>query len=245
MRKNFTITTLVILACSIGLSNNNTHANSNLTKTNLIEFSPILLGVSPILDSIEKEIVAKEEEKKKEEERKQKEEERRLKNLKKEAKEKIKELDSIKKSNKKKYIQEYKKIIKKYEEVIDSPETIYDVIDSAELDFFQRIVSAEIEIGDFDAKCNVASVILNRVESKEFPNTITKVLKEHKQFSTYLFGTYKTTTPSKDTKLAIEYVWLFGDTTNGCTYFRSGKDTGKFHSTLDRQFNDGYHTFYK
>lgn len=60
------------------------------------------------------------------------------------------------------------------------------------------------------------------------------------QFQPISDGRYKNVEVSEDTILACEYVFIFGDTTNGCLFFDSN---GK----LNYQFvkNDGAHNFYK
>lgn len=243
MRKKITIMAVMVLGCNlVGISSNNISINantSNLSQEISTDTGSVLDGIASKSESIKQNI--KEDEKRKKEE----EEKKRVKKLKKEADSKLEELDKIKLSDKKKYIKEYKKLIKKYSEVLKAPKTIYDEVSAEEIAFLHKIVYTEIGAGDFDSKCNVASVILNRVESSDFPNTITKVLTAHKQFSSYLTGAYKKAKPDEEIELACEYVWLFGDTTNGAEYFRSGSDIGKFHSTLNKLFNDGYHTFYK
>ncbi len=102
-----------------------------------------------------------------------------------------------------------------------------------------RCIETEVNGGDFDSKCNVASVIINRVNSDQFPNDPTLVVTSPKQFA------YSRTEISEDTKLALEYVLLFGDTTNGAIGFRSGACPSTF-SGWTYQFTDSAgHHFYK
>ena len=57
-------------------------------------------------------------------------------------------------------------------------------------------------------------------------------------------GAYKKVTVDKNTVEAIEYAFMIGDTTNGATYFHSGKS--KWHeNNLHFIFDDGKHKFYK
>lgn len=55
--------------------------------------------------------------------------------------------------------------------------------DDAEL--IARTVQAESGNQDFKGKRLVAAVVLNRIESEDFPNTADEVLSQPKQFSTY------------------------------------------------------------
>lgn len=167
----------------------------------------------------------------------------------KEMKKKLKELDDIK--SKKEWFIEYKKIINKYKDVIDVPESIYDCFSDDELDMFFRVVQSEI--GDeytFEQKCNVASVILNRIENDDFPNGMFDVLSRN-QFQSVANGTYKKVQVSDDTILACEYSYMIEDTTNGALYYMNKKWSTKknirwFENNLTYLFTDGSnHSFYK
>lgn len=75
---------------------------------------------------------------------------------------KMSEIESI--QDKKEWFIAYKSIIDEYSYILDPPETIYDYFTNEELDLLFRVVQAEI--GDeysFEQKCNVASVIFNRL----------------------------------------------------------------------------------
>jgi N-acetylmuramoyl-L-alanine amidase len=55
-------------------------------------------------------------------------------------------------------------------------------ISEDEIDLLARIVRAEAQTEPFEGKVAVASVVLNRVESSQFPNTIKKVIYQPGQF---------------------------------------------------------------
>lgn len=150
-------------------------------------------------------------------------------------------LDSI--TDKKEYLIAYKGLIDKYLYILDPPEIIYDIFKQDELKLLFGVVQAEV--GDeytFEQKCNVASVIFNRLYSnkRDFKqqDTLSKVLTK-KQFETISNGRYRKVDISEDTILACEYVFLFGDTTGGALFFDSN-------SALKYKyiFNDGAHNFY-
>lgn len=131
----------------------------------------------------------------------------------------IKELSYI--EDKQKWFIEYKNILNKYSYKI---ETIYNEFSQEEIEIFQRIVEAEVTGGDFLSKVNVANVILNRVENEQFPNTINEVVFQEYQFSPVIDGRFYSVEVSESTILAIEYAYMFEDTTNGALYFESGNN---------------------
>ena len=142
-------------------------------------------------------------------------------------------------SDKKEYFIAYKEIVDKYSYILDPPETIYDYFTEDELNMFFCVVQAEI--GDeysFEQKCNVASVILNRINHYKFSDEMFEILTPD-QFETIKNGRYKSVEVSEDTILACEYVFMFGDTTDGALFFDSNNALRyKF------LFNDGAHNFY-
>ncbi len=148
------------------------------------------------------------------------------------------EIETI--TDKKEWFIAYKNIIDEYSYILDPPETIYDYFTEDELDLLFHVVQAEI--GDeysFEQKCNVASVIFNRLEHERFPNTLSEIL-VYDQFSPIADGRYKKVEVSENTILACEYTFMIEDTTNGCLFFDSN-------NTLNYQlvFNDSAHNFYK
>lgn len=146
----------------------------------------------------------------------------------------------------------YKEIIDKYSDTLDPPETIYDVFvrtgteyeeqDIKTLELLFRVVEAEATEGSFLEKANVASVIYNRVEHKEFGNTLNDVL-TYDQFSSISDGRYLNVDITEDTILACEYAFMIQDTTDGALFFEKGTD---IHSSYtDYLFTDDIgHCFY-
>lgn len=134
----------------------------------------------------------------------------------------------------------YKSIVDKYSYILDPPLTIYDFYNDSELNMLFCVVQAEI--GDeysFEQKCNVASVIFNRIDNDKFPNTMFEVLTSD-QFETISNGRYKNVEVSEETILACEYAFQIEDTTGGCLFFDSN-------NTLNYWFifNDGAHNYYR
>ena len=136
----------------------------------------------------------------------------------------------------------YKAILDKYPKEFH-PQTIYEAFDAKELDLLFRIVQCEVgDEWDFDEKANVVSVIFNRLYSGRY-TSLTNVLTAPKQFSPYLSGKYKSAVIDEKTILACEYVFIFGDTTNGCYGFQMKKQD--VWNGWTYQFSDDTHHFYK
>lgn len=106
----------------------------------------------------------------------------------------------------------------------DPMESIYDYYSDEELILLFRVVEAEVrDLGGFDEKCNVASVIFNRL-SEWYPNGNLFDVLTKKQFSTISNGSYKKVVVPDETIAACEFVFRFGDTTNGALFFESGSN---------------------
>lgn len=141
--------------------------------------------------------------------------------------------------SKEEWFKQYKSLTEEYEDILGRPETIYDNFTQQELDLLFKVVQAEIGSEySFEQKCNVVSVIYNRLKDYCFGNTINEILVGH-QFSTISSGAVYKVTVDEKTILACEYVYQFGDTTSGALFFDSnGRLNYKF------IFNDGAHNFY-
>lgn len=132
----------------------------------------------------------------------------------------------------------YKDLIEEYSEWVDPPETIYDYYTEDEIYLMQRCIETETFEQDFDSKVNVASVILNRIESDEFANEVSEIIVKG-QFS---FGRENI---SEDTVLALEYAFMIGDTTDGALYFHSNSKTETFNGAEFIFTDTAGHHFYK
>ncbi|ARK30019.1 cell wall hydrolase [Halalkalibacter krulwichiae] len=65
---------------------------------------------------------------------------------------------------------------------ISSNETSEINLSEKEVDLLARIVRAEAQTEPFEGKVAVADVVLNRIESSKFPDTVKEVIYEPKQF---------------------------------------------------------------
>lgn len=133
----------------------------------------------------------------------------------------------------------YKEIIAKYPKELHKP-TIYETFSKEELSLLYGVVQAETgNEYSFVEKINVISVIFNRLNSDKYSSLI-EVLTSPYQFANVVKGKEI----DEKTILACEYVFLFGDTTNGCMAFRSDIKPAKWYGWT-YQFRDQAHYFYK
>lgn len=116
-----------------------------------------------------------------------------------------------------------------------------------------KIVQAEAGNEDEEGKMLVAGVVLNRVKSTKFPDSVQKVVMQQKdgvyQFSPVANGTYKSAKVTQETVDAVEKVLKGEDISRGALYFAARKyaDPEKmkwFDCNLTRLFEHGGHEFY-
>lgn len=113
-----------------------------------------------------------------------------------------------------------------------------------------RIVEAEAGDQTVRGRRLVANVILNRVKSKEFPDTVRKVVFAPRQFSPIRNGSYFRVKVSKKTKKAVNQALQGKDDSRGALYFmwRAGADKGNaswFDRALTKLFTYGCHEFFR
>lgn len=72
----------------------------------------------------------------------------------------------------------------------DTEEQIQEEIYLGELEMLAQLVEAEAGNQPFEGKCLVVDVILNRVESPDFPDSIEEVIFQKGQFSVITNGAY-------------------------------------------------------
>lgn len=118
-----------------------------------------------------------------------------------------------------------------------------------ELDMLYRIVECEAGDQDIFGRILVANVILNRVDTKGFPDTIEGVILQKRQFQPVTTGIFYRATASDLTKKAVKRALSGEDYSNGATYFfmRSAtpKSTASWFDTLDKCLKWGVHEFFK
>lgn len=118
-----------------------------------------------------------------------------------------------------------------------------------ELKILHKIVEAEAGNEDMTGKMLIANVILNRVNSDRFPDTIKEVVYQRQhgkvQFSPTIDGRLDSVKVTQETVDAVDRVLHGEDNSNGALYFRSVKSTGTWHDrALIRLSAHGNHIFY-
>ena len=113
-----------------------------------------------------------------------------------------------------------------------------------------KIVQAEAGGCDRKGRILVANVILNRVESDEFPDNVTSVVYEKYQFSPVMDGSLDRCKISNETVKAVECALTGEDYSDGALYFMnrrmaSSKNVRWFDSHLNFLFKHGNHEFFK
>ena len=125
---------------------------------------------------------------------------------------------------------------------------------SEEVTMLERIVEAEAGGEDMVGKILVANVIFNRIASKQFPDSVEKVIFQRSdddyQFSPVGSGRYWKVKISKETKEAVKRAMEGEDYSKGALYFIAKKyskssNINWFENNLTRLFKHGGHEFYK
>ena len=116
-----------------------------------------------------------------------------------------------------------------------------------------RIVEAEATCEDVKGRMLVANVIMNRVVSKGFPDSIAEVVFQNNgvtyQFSPIKDGRYWTVKVSEETREAVERVLAGEDYSQGALFFAARSMANKkamswFDSSLKFLFRHGVHEFF-
>lgn len=113
-----------------------------------------------------------------------------------------------------------------------------------------RIVEAEVGDNDVYGKKIVANVVLNRVKSEKFPNNITDVIFQKRQFSPIADGRYYKVKISKTSIEAVNLALLGEDNSEGALYFMDRRYASKknirwFDAKLKYLFYYGGHEYFK
>lgn len=108
-----------------------------------------------------------------------------------------------------------------------------------------KIAMAEAESEGVEGKALVILVVLNRVESGRFPNSISEVIFQKGQFSPVGNGRYERVEPDQECYEALDLIQMENwDESQGALYFES-KSTSDWHkNNLHYLFKYGNHYFY-
>lgn len=109
----------------------------------------------------------------------------------------------------------YKAIIEEYSEWLDPPLSVYDMFTEEEIRYMLKCIETEVHGKDFNSKCNVASVILNRIDKSKGATDAVAIVTAPNQFA------YGRDEIEESTILALEYTVMCGRTTYEALWFRS------------------------
>lgn len=132
----------------------------------------------------------------------------------------------------------------------EEPETEIETVSltQEEQKILLQVAMAEAEGESTTGKAMVMAVVLNRVQSDEFPdsNTVEDVVLQKNQFAvTKSGGRYYTVVPNEDCYTALEMILSGWDESCGALYFESEKKAGWHSRNLEYLFTVGNHKFYK
>jgi N-acetylmuramoyl-L-alanine amidase len=133
---------------------------------------------------------------------------------------------------------------------IDKPYIAMSSVSPEEIIVLGKLVEAEATGGTIKQKVNVARVVLNRVKSDRFPNTIKEVVFQLNQFSPINDKRYYSIKISDDTIKAITQAFSQSDVySNNVMWFMNEKHSSKknvdwFKSNLTYMYDDGLHQYY-
>ena len=128
-----------------------------------------------------------------------------------------------------------------------------DEISDEDYEVLLRIVEAEAGSEDIEGRMLVAGVVLNRVNSEAFPDTVKEVVFQREngtaQFSPAYSGRYDKVIVSEETIEAVERVLCGEDISEGALYFASRKYANSdkmrwFDEKLTFLFSHGGHEFF-
>ena len=126
-------------------------------------------------------------------------------------------------------------------------------LEQEDLEVLLRIVEAEAGCEDEDGKLLVANVILNRLNSEKFPDTITEIVFQREngvsQFSPIADGSYNRVSISEETVNAVGRALAGEDISQGAMYFAARKYADSesmrwFDEKLTLLFRHGGHEFF-
>ena len=122
-------------------------------------------------------------------------------------------------------------------------------LDKADYECLLKIVESEAGICDRKGKILVANVVLNRMNSCSFPDTVTEVVYQKNQFSPVKNGSIDQVTVSGETREAVSLALSGTDYSQGALFFVASKLADEenmewFDSSLKYLFEHDGHEFY-
>jgi len=155
-----------------------------------------------------------------------------------------------KEEEKRKKKEEEEKKKKEEEEKKSEANKIKSKLSDDDMNLFYHIVEAEAGGEDIKGRILVANVILNRIKSSKFPNSLKSVIYAGKQFSPVSDGRLWRVKVSSGTKQAVKKALDGEDYSQGALYFMerslaASSATSWFDRSLTRLFRYGCHEFFK
>lgn len=115
-----------------------------------------------------------------------------------------------------------------------------------ELEWLARIVYLESRDEPYEGQVAVGAVVINRVQSSNFPNTIYDVIFAPGQFTPVRTGKIYETTPDADSYRAAKEALMGADPVNGALYFFNPDVSSSSFFDQKQHIKDiGNHSFYK
>ena len=112
-----------------------------------------------------------------------------------------------------------------------------------EFDALCSIVHCEAESEDLHGKILIADVILNRVDSEQYPNNIKEVIEQKGQFDPVTSRAYYKAVPARESIEAVLQAVNGADYSEGALYFQKSESTEW--GDYQYLFRYGAHSFYK
>lgn len=122
------------------------------------------------------------------------------------------------------------------DDISGAQSSVYEIQEvNSEIDILANVVYAEAGNQGYEGQRLVCSVILNRVESEKFPNTITEVVMQPGQFSCVWDGGIQRHKPTEETYQVCRDE-LRNRSNNGFLFFR----TTTYNSSREYKYKDHY-----
>ena len=126
------------------------------------------------------------------------------------------------------------------------PERQIFTLNGSTQEMMLKLAMAEAGGEGLKGKALVMRVVMNRVISPDFPDTVEEVICEPGQFSPMDDGRYYDMIPDEECEKALYMVTHGWDESHGATYFRTAVAESTWHSeNLQPLFTYGGHTFYR
>ena len=117
--------------------------------------------------------------------------------------------------------------------------------DAADEEILLKLAMSEAGGESTEGKALVMLSVVNRVRSDEFPDTVSEVVFQDRQYSPVLDGRYYSTVPDDDCLAALELIEGGWDESMGAMYFENAGADSWHSRNLEFLFQEGNHKFYK